>query len=126
MDARAPELRAIIAITEATPMITPRVVSAERTLFRRRARSAMRRVFRTSMVRPPPRGGAGTGTPPPRRAGSPPGRPSRPSRRGRRPSVPRTDALPIRMNFHANCGVWLEFFEVLYVGGLVVAGRAKG
>ena len=35
MAARAPEPSAIIAITEATPMITPSMVSAERTLLRR-------------------------------------------------------------------------------------------
>ena len=34
---RAPVLSAIIAITDATPMITPRAVSAERTLLRRSA-----------------------------------------------------------------------------------------
>src|SRR5262245_59486971 len=49
MAARAPALRAIMAMTEATPMITPRVVRAELTLFRCRALNAMRSVFITSM-----------------------------------------------------------------------------
>src|SRR5438034_509165 len=44
MAARAPELSEIIAITEATPMITPSMVRAERTLLRRMAVVAMRRV----------------------------------------------------------------------------------
>ena len=44
--ARAPEPSAIMAITEATPMITPSIVSAERTLLRRIARSATRKVSR--------------------------------------------------------------------------------
>jgi hypothetical protein len=48
--ARAPEPSAIIAITDATPMITPSMVSAERTLFRRMARRARRNVSRMPMV----------------------------------------------------------------------------
>jgi hypothetical protein len=50
MDARAPELRAIMAITEATPMMTPRVVRADLILFLWRAFKAMRKVLRTSML----------------------------------------------------------------------------
>ena len=46
MTARAPVPSAIMAITEATPMMTPSMVRAERTLFRRMARSAMRKVSR--------------------------------------------------------------------------------
>src|SRR5689334_15478321 len=49
MAARAPEERAIIAITEATPMMTPRAVRAERTALRRRAIRAMRRVLAISI-----------------------------------------------------------------------------
>src|SRR3990172_2835453 len=45
----APDPSAIIAITEATPMITPSMVSVERTLLRRIARSAMRRVLGSSI-----------------------------------------------------------------------------
>ena len=48
--ARAPEPSAIMAMTEATPMITPSMVSAERTLFLRIARSARRKVSRMPMV----------------------------------------------------------------------------
>ena len=50
MEARAPELRAIMAITEATPMMTPRVVRADLILFLWRAFKAMRNVLRTSML----------------------------------------------------------------------------
>src|SRR5574341_1415925 len=50
--ARAPEPSAIIAITEATPMMTPSMVSAERTLLRRIALSATRKVSRMSIVPP--------------------------------------------------------------------------
>src|SRR5688500_16212059 len=50
MAARAPEPSAIMAITEATPMITPSMVSMERILLRRMARTAMRTVLPTSML----------------------------------------------------------------------------
>ena len=50
IDARAPEPSAIIAITDATPMMTPSMVSAERTLLRRIARRARRKVSRMPMV----------------------------------------------------------------------------
>ena len=50
MTARATEPRAIIAITDATPMMTPSMVRAERTLFRRTAFIAMRRMFKASMA----------------------------------------------------------------------------
>src|SRR5262245_47318164 len=50
MAARAPLPSAIIAITEATPMITPSMVSTERTLFLRMALNAMRRVSRIAML----------------------------------------------------------------------------
>ena len=50
MAARAPDPRAIMAITDATPMITPSMVSMERILFRRMARNAMRTVLPISMV----------------------------------------------------------------------------
>ena len=45
MAARAPEPSAIIAITLATPMMTPSMVSAERTALRRMATRAIRRTF---------------------------------------------------------------------------------
>ena len=50
MEARAPLPRAIMAMTEATPMITPSMVRVERTLFRRMAFKATRRVSRKFMV----------------------------------------------------------------------------
>jgi hypothetical protein len=50
MAARAPEPSAIMAMTEATPMITPSMVSMERTLFRRMARAACGRCCRRSMA----------------------------------------------------------------------------
>ena len=49
MAARAPDPSAIMAITEATPMITPSMVSTERILLRRMARAAMRTVLAISM-----------------------------------------------------------------------------
>src|SRR3990170_2453691 len=52
IEARAPEPSAIMAITDATPMITPSMVSAERTLLRRIARSATRRVSWMSIAPP--------------------------------------------------------------------------
>src|SRR5688572_17809340 len=52
MAARAPEPSAIMAMTEATPMITPRAVNAERTMLRRMARSARRRMLVISMSAP--------------------------------------------------------------------------
>src|SRR3990172_8747210 len=52
IEARAPEPSAIMAITDATPMITPSIVSAERTLLRRIARSATRRVSWMSIAPP--------------------------------------------------------------------------
>src|SRR6185436_19322454 len=45
MAARAPDPRPIMAITLATPMITPSMVRAERTALRRMARTARRRVL---------------------------------------------------------------------------------
>src|SRR3972149_5499087 len=53
MAARAPAPRAIMVMTEATPMITPSMVRAERTLLRRRARRG-----RGGRSGPPPRVGA--------------------------------------------------------------------
>src|SRR4029453_17939129 len=50
--ARAPQPSAIIAITEATPMITPSMVSAERTLLRRIASRATRKASGRSMTPP--------------------------------------------------------------------------
>ena len=49
MAARAPEPSEIMAITLATPMITPSMVRAERTALRRMATIAMRRTLRSFM-----------------------------------------------------------------------------
>jgi len=54
MRAVAPAPTATVAITAATPMITPNIVSADRTLFVRKAVNAMFTLGRIGVMKPPP------------------------------------------------------------------------
>src|SRR5262245_3591575 len=61
--ASAPRPMLTMVITAATPMMMPSIVSAERSLFRRSARSAVTKVIeRTFMTSPPTPGGSSGGS----------------------------------------------------------------